>query len=249
MPSHLSSIGLPVSDQSEFISLVDRIGPMAISIEVPNGVYWKLTSDCGAELWLQANIDNEIIGATPCFAGRGRITVRLNARILRSKDTPLEGAFHGWAAPDENDLESGAFPFVFDAVDSGRYSTLELPTVVEAQIAAFAHELSVFPTPDAYSDSQTGEIKFASQSFIPSGLFSSGGESTDPPGSMAIFTGHVLATERKVNTFTGSEYYWALVDTLGGSFDVVFDAEVCDISPVVGGVISGSFWLCGRLIQ
>jgi DNA replicative helicase MCM subunit Mcm2 (Cdc46/Mcm family) len=33
-----------------------------------------------------------------------------------------------------------------------------------------------------------------------------------------------------------------------GSFDVVIDPELCESPPVIGGVLSGSFWLCGRCI-
>jgi hypothetical protein len=248
MPSHLSSIGLPVNDQADFVALAERIGPLATPIEVVHGTYWRWSSECGAEMWLQTDTNNELIGMTPFFAGRSQVRVRLTARVARPDDTPLEGAFHGWAAPDDPHADSGAYPFVFDALDYARYTHVALPKTVTAQIAAFAHEVSVHPTLNAYNESQTGELKFASQSFIPSGLFSSGGESTDPPGSLAIFTGHVVATEIKTNSLTGAHYYWSLVNTLGGSFDVVIDPELADAPPVVGGVISGSFWLCGRLL-
>ncbi|ODA34962.1 hypothetical protein [Planctopirus hydrillae] len=249
MPSHLSSIGLPVSDKADFAALADRIGPLAIPIEVDDGIYWRWSSECGAEMWLQTNADNELVGMTPFFSGKSRVRVRLNARVTRHGDTPLEGAFHGWADPDENDPESGAFPFVFDAVDYCKYNDVILPSIVHSQIAAFAHEISVYPTLDAYNASQTGELRFASQSFIPSGLFSSEGGSTEPPSSTAIFTGHVAETATKTNSLTGSKYYWAQVDTLGGSFDVLIDPELCHTTPVVGGVVSGSFWLCGRIIE
>jgi len=249
MPSHLSSIGFPVRDQSEFAALVDRVGPTATPLRSPSGVYWKWSSDCGAELWLQANAENELVGMTPCFAGPSRLRVRLTAQVSRPHDSPLDGAFHGWADPDANDSESGAYPFVFDAVDSDRYSGMSLPKVVEAQIAAFAHEVSIYPSLDGYNASQTGDLKFASRSFIPSGLFSPGGDATHPPESTAIFTGHVLQSEAKLNGLTGAKYFWALVETLGGTFDVVMDPALCESAPVAGGIVSGSFWLCGRLIQ
>lgn len=238
-----------MNDQSAFAALADRIGPLSTPIEVEDGIYWRWSSECGAEVWLLTNTDGELVGMTPFFSGDARIRVRLTGRVSRPGDTPLEGAFHGWADPGEIDPDSGAFPFVFDAVDYCEYAGMPLPAVVHAQIAAFAHEISVYPTPEAYTASQSGEIKFASQSFIPLGLFSPEGGSTEPPGSTAIFTGHVAATEAKINSLTGAKFYWARVDTLGGSFDVVIDPELCDTAPVVGGVLSGSFWLCGRLIR
>ena len=63
----------------------------------------------------------------------------------------------------------------------------------------------------------------------------------------AAFNGHVIAVERKTNQLTGSEFVWCLVRSTGGTFDVVADPEVLPGQPPVGGVISGSFWLTGRI--
>ena len=88
----------------------------------------------------------------------------------------------------------------------------------------------------------------ASQSFIPSGLFTPAGKSTVPPQARAIFAGHVLAADEKINVLTGRAFYWALVDTFGGAYDVVIDSNLLPGVPEIGGVISGSFWLSGRII-
>ena len=37
------------------------------------------------------------------------------------------------------------------------------------------------------------------------------------------------------------------MESFGGTFDVVIDPTLLAIEPVVGGVISGYFWLSGRL--
>lgn len=250
MPSHLSSIGLPIGNQSDFATLADRVGPLATPIKLEHGQYWRWSSDCGAELWLQTNKDNELVGMTPYFSGNARIKVRITARVVRENDSELDGAFHGWADPGTEDIESGAYPFVFDIADYVCYSNLEIPSIVEGQIAAFAHEVTVYQSLDSYNAAaQTGELKFASKSFIPSGLFSPSGESTVPPQAFAIFTGHVTAAAQKKNSLTDEPYYWAQVDSLGGSFDVVIDPSICETLPVVGGILSGSFWLCGRLVH
>jgi hypothetical protein len=115
-------------------------------------------------------------------------------------------------------------------------------------IAAFAHEIAAFETLAVYDASQTGAIKYASQSFIPSGLFTPAGDSRAEPQARAIFTGHVLAAEKKINALTGHAFYWALVKTFGGAYDVVIDASLLPGAPVIGGVVSGSFWLSGRII-
>ena len=93
-------------------------------------------------------------------------------------------------------------------------------------------------------------VESASQSFIPSGLFSPGGETTEPPLASAIFTGHIRAAEVRTNEVTGAEYFWAFVSTLGGDFDVVIDPElVSNPVPAAGGVLQGEFWLSGRLVD
>jgi hypothetical protein len=184
----------------------------------------------------------------PHFSGESAVRVGLVARIIRPDGTDLDGAFHGWVAPAGDNPESGCYPFVFDAPDFQLHHQMHLPAIAEAQVVAFAHEVSLFTSPEAHAAWQTGEIKFASQSFIPSGLFSPGGESTEPPEAQAIFTGHILKTEIRRNELTGKRFYWALVETLGGKFDVLFDPELVADSPTVGGVLSGAFWLSGRLL-
>jgi hypothetical protein len=249
VPSHFSSIGIPVSNQEEFVSVVEELAKTAATVQFGKHSYLRWTSRCGAEVWLQTNAVGQIIGANPYFSGESSVRVGITSRIIRDTDSELDGAFHGWANPVEQDATQGDYPFVFDVVDNARYGRLQLPSVAESQIAAFSHEVTTYVSVDEFTASQTGDIKFASQSFIPSGLFSPEGESTNPPQANAIFAGHILDAKTKTNDFSGETYYWALVDTLGGRFDVVIDPSLSNLPPMVGGVLSGSFWLSGRLIR
>jgi len=155
------------------------------------------------------------------------------------------GSFHGWADPTGDAPDSGCYPFVFDAPDYRLYDELSLPAHKQVQIAAFAHNIAAFETVAAYEESQA---RAASRSFIPSGLFTPVGEAINPPQARAILAGHVLAADEKINALTGRAFYWALVETYGGAYDVVIDSELLTGVPAVGGVISGSFWLSGRII-
>jgi hypothetical protein len=249
MASHFASIGLPMRDLSDFEALADEIAPLAMPLHVHRGQYLRWTSACGAEVWLQVNNDNQLIGMVPYYSGAARLRVGITARVVREPESDLDGAFYGWADPQADDVASGCYPFVFDVPDSGRYANMVIPSVVEAHIAAFAHQVTVYPSVDAYHASQSEKPYFASQSFIPSGLFSPDGASTVPPQAYAIFTGHITAAAPKTNSLTQERYYWAHVETFGGSFDVVMAPALCDTSPQPGGVLSGSFWLCGRLTQ
>jgi hypothetical protein len=119
-----------------------------------------------------------------------------------------------------------------------------MPCRATASIAAFAHEVSLYKS---VADFDAAQTHFASKSFIPSGMFKPGGEPTGPPEAHALFAGHIVTAEAKRNDLTGREFQWALVETLGGRFDVVIDPEILDDVPRAGGVLRGAFWLSGRL--
>jgi hypothetical protein len=51
-----------------------------------------------------------------------------------------------------------------------------------------------------------------------------------------------------VNAISRTQYWWALVETIGGTFDVVIDPDLLSDQPRPGNVVSGWFWLSGRLL-
>jgi hypothetical protein len=119
-----------------------------------------------------------------------------------------------------------------------------LPTVLGAQISAFAHEIQVYADEKAYQE--TG-ASLAPEAFIPSGLFTPTMESIEPPNATAVLTGRVIQCSTFTNWITGSKYEWALVRTLGGEFDVVIDPGILQTDIHPGNILTGSFWLSGRL--
>ncbi len=239
---------MPVNSPEEMVALAKRVAGHCARLKCPQGTYLHWSSPSGVELWLQVDADNSLVGMNPHFSGESAVRVGLNGRVVRSDGTSLDGAFQGWADPTGDDPESGCYPFVFDSPDFQLHQDLRFPAIVKAQVAAFAQEVSFFPSPDAYAASQTGEVKFASESFIPSGLFSPAGERTEPPAARAVFTGRILKTETRENELTGRRFWWALVETYGGTFDVIIDPELLERTPKVGGVLFGGFWLSGRLL-
>jgi hypothetical protein len=248
MASHFSTIGLPLRSEEDFFALAEEVAGDSERIEVSDGAYLRWSSASGAELWLQIDGDNGLLGMNPHFVGESSTRVALTARLRRPGSTTLDGAFHGWADPQGGEVEGGAYPFVFDAPDFRRHDALTLPAAVEVQIAAFAHELSIFRSEREFRDSQTGEVKFATQSFIPSGLFTPGGADSGPPEARAIFTGRILRAETRWNESMNRPFHWALVETYGATFDVVIDPDLVEEEPTPGGVLSGSFWLSGTLL-
>jgi hypothetical protein len=250
MPSHLSTLGFDVQTQEDLVALVQQVVSVAEAIPARAGQYLKWVGGSGEELWLQADESGNLVGLNPHFTGKSLVRVRLEELVRREDDTVWDGAFKGWAEPEENKPESGAYPFAFDSPDAATYADLVLPVIADVQIAAFAHEIAANESPEAYDASQKGqEVRFASRSFIPSGLFRPDGTATTPAGAMAFFTGHVIEAGVRRNLLSGRPFFWALVDTFGGRYDVVIDRSLLPHAPSAGGVLSGSFWLSGRLIS
>lgn len=244
----MSCIGFSIESYEEFVDLALRALETDERIETGHGAYVRWSVGDGVELWAQAYEDGSL-GLNPHFAGEARMRIGLTERVERPGAPLLDGAFYGWAVPERDDHpESGLFPLVFDVPDYVLNEALVLPAAVEAQIAAFAHELSAYPGEEEFLASQHGELNFAPQFFIPSGLFKPGGEAMEPPEAWAIFGGHVLRCSSLTNPVTGALFLWARVRHYGGEMDVVADPEDVEGEIVEGGTITGSFWLSGRLV-
>ncbi|WGU95784.1 hypothetical protein QJQ58_05820 [Paenibacillus dendritiformis] len=244
MANPMTSIGFPVKSREDF----EQIAGVAIEhgtlLEADQGQYIYFEAGNGIELWLQVNQENEIIGLNPHFAGTSRLEVGLTTIIDRETDSVLDGACHAWMEPDES-LESGTCPFVFDMPNLGLFGQVEVPQRISIQLTAFSHEVNVYDNEEEYSQSQEGEVKFAAESFIPSGLFGNSNE----PASTAIFTGRVVEASLIQNEYTGSSFSWCKAKTLGGEIDVVTDLEQLDKDIAVGSIISGSFWLSAKFVD
>jgi hypothetical protein len=247
MPSHLSDIGFDLNTEDEFSELAYQAYELGARLRVEQGVYLHWSPGEGVEIWGQLDHEDNFIGLNPHFAGDSVMRVGLTAKLERAESSVLDGAFRGWASPSGDDAESGHYAFVFDAPDFRLCDSVRLPSVIDVQIAAFAHELYVFESEKAYYASQSDGPKFAAESFFASGLITVGTESAEPTPAHAILTGHVLNAELRTNPITKSEFLWAKVQTYGGVFDVVADPLMVNGAVVEGGIIQGSFWLSGRL--
>jgi hypothetical protein len=245
--THFSTIGLAVYTDPELLDLVERAMANAERFPTPHGTYLRWADPSGAELWIQLNAENELIGVNPHFGGLSRVRVLLTHRLDTGSPSILDGRFHGWADPEKAEAEteqSGAYPFLFDAPDAVCHAELALPAEVDIQVAAFAHDVQVYANAKAFDAAQTGDAWETSQTFIPTGLMKGGdGELR----AEAAFTGHVQRSERRTNQLTATDFVWCLVSSTGGTFDIVADPELLPKPPAAGSVITGTFWLTGRI--
>jgi hypothetical protein len=252
--SNLSDIGFPVKSEQDvnkvIMDILNHLKPLPAP---PRGYYFIFEDDSGAEIYMQTNPAQEIMGFNPAFAGKSIRKVGLMKMIERDT-SELDGAFHAWAnSPDIENIEDGDYPFVFDAPDFRTKDQIELPQIAEIQLTAFAsNDFEVFVSKKDFFASQDSEQKISTKSFIPSGLFSFNekGESVelDPPQAHGILTGEIKEFQLRTNKFTGEKFYWFLIETYGGEVDVVADAGLIKDEPNVGGIVRGSFWLSGKII-
>ena len=238
--SHWKAIGFDMSG-SEFQRLIRRVSKDGTFYDTPAGTYLRWSPGVGVELWIQANLEREIIGCNPHFCGEGvmRIAVTESFHSLTSN---LEGRFVGWAEPkDEKNPSTGLFVMTAEMPDF----TLSEPSLfknplVSFQIAGFAEEIAHFPTEKAFATSV-----FARTMSVPT--FQQSLE-TDEDGSvsLAALTGYVRKSELRINPLTEQPFYVFLLETLGGTIDVVAPCDFFAELPEVDSILAGQFWLSAR---
>lgn len=249
MPSQFSTIGFSITSGEDLAALASQVADKADRISTPPGEYLKWAPPSGEQLWLQISPEGDAMGMSAHFAGKSSVRVALEARVVRPTHTPLDGTFLAWANPPAGAAGGGEYPFAFDCPDAATHLDLALPAIVTAQVAAFAQQVSLYDSPAAFASSQAAQgARTPSRSFIPSGLVAPTGEPVSPPEPHALIAGHVIEADTRVNAVSGTQYWWALVDSLGGTFDVVIDPELLAEPPHPGQVLSGWFWLSGRLL-
>ena len=238
MPSHFSTIGVPVGSEAEFWDLAQKVGPLAAGFPVEGGTYFCYR-DGPAELWLQVAGDDQFVGMSPHYAGDAAVPVTLTGRRPAATGNPFDGGF---------DATAGEVAFRFDAPDFARLGGLALPAAVTAQLAAFAHELDVYPSAGAFAEAMTaaGTPDLTDPLFAPAAAVPG---AADLPDARVILTGTVVAADEKTSGLTGRRYYWLAVETPVGTLDVVADPTLLPGGPpAAGGVVTGSFWLSGRVM-
>jgi len=249
MPSQFSTIGFNVSSGEDLAALASRVAGDAERITTAAGAYLKWAPPSGEQLWLQLTLDGDAMGMNAHFAGKSSMRVAVEAKVGRPSHTPLDGTFLAWANPPAGAATGGDYPFAFDCPDAATHLQLPLPATVTAQVAAFAQQLSLYESAAAYVSARAAEgVSSPPQSFIPSGLISPQGEPRNPPEPHALIAGHVLEAGARTNAVSGLPYWWALVATVGGTFDVVIDPELLADPPRTGNIVAGWFWLSGRLL-
>lgn len=249
MPSQFSALGFAASSGEDLAALASSVASRADSVFVDGGEYLRWAPASGEQLWLQLKKNGDAMGMNPHFVGKSQIRAAIETRVPRDNHTPLDGTFVAWANPPAGADTGGDYPFVFDCPDAAVHAALPIPSTVVVQIAAFAQQATLYASEADYVSAQLAQgMSFPSKSFIPSGLISPSGQPVVPPEPHALISGHVVEAEERHNALTGNAFFWALVDTIGGTYDVVIDPALLEHRPSQGNIVSGWFWLSGRLL-
>jgi hypothetical protein len=248
MPSQFSALGFDARSGEDLAALASKVAARAESIFVEGGEYLRWSPASGEQLWLQLKKNGDAMGMNPHFAGKGRVRALVEGRVARDSHTPLDGTFLAWANPIAGEEGSGDYPFVFDCPDAAQHASAALPLTVDVQVAAFAQNATLHLGEREYHEAQASQgMSFGLKAFIPSGLVSPTGEPVSPPEPHALISGLILEAEERHNAITGNAFFWALLDTLGGTYDAIIDPELLSHRPSPGNVLSGWFWLSGRI--
>ena len=251
--SNLSDIGFPTPDDQAVNEMIMHVLELAAPVKATHGIYLNFADESGAEIYLQGNFQQELIGFNPHFAGKSRFKVQLSRKIERDS-SELDGGYYARALFSDEAGEPSDFPFVFDAPDFRLSDEIDLPQIREIQLTAFAsNDLRMFGDEQEFADVQNSESAGDVKSFAASGLFAF--DETDasvdlsPLRPIAVVSGVIKEFELKTNKISGANFYWFLAETRGGEIDIVADTKLISGRPSVGGVLSGQFWLSGKLIN
>jgi hypothetical protein len=236
--SHFSCIGYGAESEDAFEELVAELVEQAR--EVPFGArsHHALVSDeSGARLAMHFE-GSTIACITPWFEAGARFKVRTGA--------PLD---------DEHCVHCGGTDCDF-LDDKGEVVTRATVQLVWAlpwfpwlrsertftlQLAAFAHKVTAFADEAGFAAGQPGELKLASNAFLPYGMFDQGKSVTRR--ASALFAGRIVDASTRTNVRTGRTFHHLRIDTLPGVLDVVADAVEGEPRPGTLALVEA--WLVG----
>jgi hypothetical protein len=249
MPSNFSSIGVNVNSSKELAQLLSKLAETSKTVKCQHGYYINCHSDTGAELWAQMDNTNQCIGVNPCYDGVSNLTAGITKKIGNESYNDFEAELYCWMNPSKDKIDMGDYPFIFDCVNVAAFDKIQIPCRANIKLTAIAHQLEIYADEKTYSASKKDGKGMAAKSFIPSGTFPLDDNDKDfEYKPEVIFSGIILEYKLLTNEWGNGKYYWLKVETYGGIIDVVIDPEMVDKPIKVGGVISGVFYLCGKLL-
>ncbi|MFV0388289.1 MAG: hypothetical protein ACK5NT_06010 [Pyrinomonadaceae bacterium] len=229
--SNLSDIGFPIAREEDVNQVImDVMGNLKQFPAPPYGYYYLFEDESGAQLYLQTNGAQDLIGFNPSFRGDTEFLIS-NAKLFERESSVLDGAVRAKirSADDQSEI-------VFDVPN---YRTVSDKFAIECvNLTAFA----------------SNDLEYKVKHELPAGsmtIFEAIGSLGDDgfPPSHANISGEISNVELRKNTLRNENFYSLRIRTSGGEIDVVADPKLFKIVPEAGGTVSGSFWLSGKICR
>jgi len=245
MASNLGSVGLGIETEEDYRELVDgALARVSEEIACPPGLYAVTCYDHGGELWVHLATGDDgfvIDGVTPFHRTENVIPLRIDELGQHDDDNPFEGRCYAWVGNEDH-------PFSCELVDYAVHAATETPLQARLAVIGLAHSVTGFEDEAAFTAAQDGEMTFAPNFFIPTGLFAPEDDEapTGSDRSMVWFAG----TVRKIAEHRGRTAYRQIsVESLAATYDVFAEADIVTGPVVVGGIVEVSCRLFGRLLD
>lgn len=273
MSIRLHALGFPAQWTPDMLSLVDELAQdRSKLVGSAKGNYRLWRSQQGAELWFhfpqraarmaekssaagtpQATPASRPIAVTPFHRGLSSCPIRIARYLSIDRANPLEGSCMAWLPPSApGDREQ---VIVLELAPYGLQPLRTPPHATTAQIVCFSHALWAHADAAAYDRAtpagrriQAGTFRPVVEAEVPEVALSY----TSSPMTLGLVTGTVRRTIRHLNPVTREPYYWLLLETRRGAFDVVANPTQMSGDASEGSIVQvcGSFVarLAGTLI-
>lgn len=238
--SNFNQIGFKV-DSSSDLQNISKLAAKGKSISVVKNKYSLVSDKSDAALWFWYS-EKRIECLNPHFNGKTESTVSLVSKEVNSK---CENCIRlsGWMTPaDDNDPESGLYPFSFSIPNYFQYQEIKFPNLAKVQITAFAQEIKVYRNEAEFNRDNE---KLAPYYFFPAVKTSADQKAV----AEAHFAGKVEMVKKLKNNLGKQTFYWLVVETYGTKIDVVCESSKISGKIKLGNIISGSFYLSGMIVD
>jgi hypothetical protein len=185
-----------------------------------------------------------VVAITPFHRGLSDCRIRIGRILTLDRADTLEGSCLAWLPAAEPTGREQAI--VLELAPFALHEPVRTPLVTTAQILCCAHAIWSWPNAASYLESTPSNRRIRPGSFSPV-------TETDvtevkltyrsSPITLGLATGVVKRAIRHINSATGQPYYWLLLETRRGTFDVVSSPDVIegDISEGNVAQVCGSF--------
>jgi hypothetical protein len=249
--SHFSMAGFPVAiaDQQAFARQLEGFANQCDPEPMSEADLICVVRDpSGGEIWIglrKEAASTAMATVNPGFGGQGRARMEIVGTAAEEEYKPFEVTVTA-------SLEG--VPVVFDLADPRQTKLLKPGSELTLSLAAFSFQPELFKDEMSYYAAQRKRkpaVAFAANYFIPSGTFNpevGGAAGDEGPAAYADFAGTVLKSELRTNGAGHGSFWWALVKTYGEmTVDVVLDPTTVKQALKPGMVVTGRFWLSGRV--